>query len=154
MMSWQSQTSDRPFPGAHSQVPHAQSGPGDSSIPVAEIPAPLPLNAVHERSEHGWVVRLRVHAERVTVGKKVFVSERVVLRRNVVDDVEHIEAVVQHERLRVETTGQVEIADSADDVRQQDTDRVAARQGLTWRRDEHATLTRAAREAGELEETP
>jgi hypothetical protein len=143
---------DRPFPGAHPQVPHG-SGSADASTSAPSGPAWLPLDAVHERSEQGWVVRIPVRAEHVTVSKEVVISERVVLRRNWVRDVAHVEAAVQREQLRVETEGQVSMTTHPDsDVLRRDTDRLAARQGLPWRRDEHATLARAPRPADEAEE--
>jgi uncharacterized protein (TIGR02271 family) len=98
---------DVPFPGAHPQVPRSH-------------PAALPLDATRERWADGWVFRMRVHAERVTVSKEVVVSQRIDLRRNVVDDVVHVETRVDREQLQVETEGQVEITDSGDRVREAD----------------------------------
>jgi hypothetical protein len=99
------------------------------------------------------VVRIPVRAEHVTVSKVVVITERIVLRRNRVGDVAHVAAVVQREQLRVETEGQVSMtAYPESDVSLRDTDRLAARQGLPWRRDAQETLARAARLADEAEE--
>jgi hypothetical protein len=143
---------DRAFPGAPPQVPHA-SGSADASTSAPSAPAWLPLDAVRERAEQGWVVRIPVRAEHVTVSKVVVITERIVLRRNRVGDVAHVAAVVQREQLRIETEGQVSMtAYPESDVSLRDTDRLAARQGLPWRRDAQETLARAARPADEAEE--
>jgi hypothetical protein len=128
-MTWPvSELPDRPFAGAHSQVPHASSGSADVSTRTAGEPAALPLDALCERSQGGWTVRLRVHAEHITITKEVVVTERVVLRRNQIDDVLHIGAVVQREQLQVEADGKAGTTYLADHLSDFDTDRLAARQ--------------------------
>ena len=72
----------------------------------------LPLEASTDRSDQGWVVRLRVRAEHVTVSKQVVTTERVVLRRELVSDVAHVESPVKREQLHLETDGRVDIAPS------------------------------------------
>jgi hypothetical protein len=142
---------DRPFPGARSQVRHA-FGEADASAPGTARTASLPLDARSERSAQGWVVRLRVRAEHVTVSKEVVISERVVLKRNVVDDVEHAEAVIHREQLRVETEGSFEVTHVGNAPSRPDSDRLAARQGLPWRGDEHSLSARPARAADQSED--
>ena len=146
MIAPESDVTDRPFPGAHSQVPGARTPSADASTAARAQPRLLPLEAVRDRSDKGWVVRLRVRAEHVTVSKEVVVTERVVLRRGVVDDVVRLEAVVRREQLKVDTEGPVQIAHSAlEDLNEADgvgadqvpqhPEQLAARQGLPWRRD-------------------
>jgi Domain of unknown function (DUF2382) len=142
----ESDVPDRPFPGAHSQVPGARTTSAETSTSVPAQRRLLPLEAVTDRSDKGWVVRLRVRAEHVTVSKELVVTERVVLRRGVVDDVVRLDAVVQREMLRLDTEGPVQIAHSAlEDLSEPDgvvadqvpkhPEQLAARQGLPWRRD-------------------
>ena len=132
---------DRPFPGAHSQVPGALSASPHASTFDTAAPRSLPLDALRERSAQGWVVRLPVRAEHPTVSKEVVISERVVLQRAMVGDVARFEVVVRREQLRLETQGQVEIAGSVDEKDRVDEDarqhpeHLAARQGLPWRSD-------------------
>jgi hypothetical protein len=141
MIPPESDVPDRPFPGARSQVPGARTTSAGASTAVPTPPRLLPLEAVRDRSDKGWVVRLRVGAEHVTVRKAVVASERVVLRQAVVDDVVRLDAVVQREQLRLDTEGSVQMTDSAleepseGDGVPQHPKQVAARQGLPWRRD-------------------
>ena len=107
----ESSSPDRPFPGAHSQVSgaHALS---------AETPAStqrLRLGAARSRSGQGWVIRLPVRAEQVTVTKEVVVRERVVLRRREAEDLVRAEATVRRERLQVGTTGPVDVVEVTED---------------------------------------
>ncbi len=146
MMPPASEGSDRPFPGGHAQVPRARTTPANASSSIPASLRSLPLKAVRDRSDKGWVVCLRVRAEHVTVRKEVVVSERVVLRRVLVGDVLRLDTVVQRERLRLDTEGPVQVAGSpdqrvsvmgdveADRVRQHP-EQLAARHGLPWRRD-------------------
>ena len=111
MMLPESSSPDRPFPGAHSQVPGAHA-------PSVETPATtrrLPLGAARSRSGQGWVIRLPVRAEEVMVTKEVVVRERVVLRRRELDDVARVEATVRRERLQVAITGPVDVVDVVED---------------------------------------
>jgi uncharacterized protein (TIGR02271 family) len=70
----------------------------------------LPLDATPTPSENGWVIRLPVRAEQVTVRKQVVVRQRVLVRRRVVRDVARVQAEVLHERLRVDAHGQVDVS--------------------------------------------
>jgi uncharacterized protein (TIGR02271 family) len=56
----------------------------------------------------GWEVRIPIRAEHVTVGREIAVVERVRVGLRRVDDVARIETRMAHERLRVETSGDVE----------------------------------------------
>ena len=97
------------FPGAHAQLPRwLPTTPRNVSV---ETPI-LPLNAAQERLGEGWLLRLPVRAEHVTLSREVVSYERIVLRRVKVDDETHVEAVVQRELLRVETLGQARISGS------------------------------------------
>src|SRR5438067_11688607 len=98
---------DRPFPGAHSQVPGAVTESAEVSRTSA-APRRLPLDAAPAPAGQGWVIRLRVRAEQVAVTKQVVVRERVVLRRRQVGDIAHLDTTVQREQLRLEAEGQVE----------------------------------------------
>ena len=111
----ESSSPDRPFPGAHSQVPGAHA-------PSADMPATLPattrrlsLGATRSRSDQGWVIRLPVRAEEVTVTKQVVIYERVVLRRREIGDIAPVEATVRRERLQAATAGPVEVVEVAED---------------------------------------
>jgi hypothetical protein len=55
---------DRPFPGAHSQVPGARSGLERASTSDDAACRSLPLEVLQERSNQGWVVRLPVSRPR------------------------------------------------------------------------------------------
>ena len=99
----ESDVPDRPFPGGHSQVPGTRGElSGDSTAETGPARS-LPLEAVRDRSNRGWVVRLPLRTEHVTVRKEVVIGERVVLRRVLVGDVARFEATVQREQLRLET---------------------------------------------------
>src|ERR671933_163409 len=110
-----SSSPDRPFPGAHSQVPGAHAPPAETSATLPANPRRLPLGAARSRSRQGWVIRLPVRAEEVTVTKEVVVRERVVLRRREPDDIAPVEATVRRERLQVATAGPVEVVEGAED---------------------------------------
>ena len=121
------------MPGLHGDLSSSESSTPDSQ------PTALPLEAIRDRAEQGWVVRLRVRGEHVTVSKEVVIRERVFIRRNAVDGVAHVESEVLREELRIDTTGQVAFADSATETGLEDvpyhSEQLAARQGLPWRRD-------------------
>ena len=105
----ESRAPDRPFPGAHSQVPGAHEH-GVTIPPASALPAPaLPLEASRASSGLGWAVRLPVRAEYVTVTKAAVVRERVVVRRRFVPDGARVQTQVLRERLRVDTQGQVDV---------------------------------------------
>jgi len=65
----------------------------------------LPLDHVVERLGRGWRVRLPVRAEQVTVNKRTFVAEEVVVRARPVEDVVRVDETVRREELRVDTSG-------------------------------------------------
>jgi len=98
----QSVPPDAPFPGARSQVPHAQI----SSPPLEHLPsirgAYLPLNASVERRGHTLTLRLPVRAEETTVVKDVVVRERVVVKRSVTEELHRIRGSVRREELTVD----------------------------------------------------
>jgi Domain of unknown function (DUF2382) len=106
---------DRPFPGAHSQVPGAHAASTETPPTPPATTRRLPLGAARSRSGQGWVIRLPVRAEEVMVTKEVVVRERVVLRRRELDDVARVEATVRRERLQVATTGPVDVVDVVED---------------------------------------
>ena len=139
--SVESDAPDLPFPGAHSQVPGARrSLSGDSASDTRPARA-LPLGAVRERSDRGWVVRLRVRAEHIAISKAAVISERVVLRRAMVGDVVRLEAVVPAEQLDSRRTGVSTLPGrptrrtAPGDEGQHQPEHLAARQGLPWRQD-------------------
>src|SRR5689334_4254174 len=103
MTEAQSEPIDRPFPGAHSQVP------GTRGEPEARALDSLPLEATQSRSGERWTVRLPVRAEQVRVSKQVVVCERVLVHRRAVEDVAHVEDQVRREVLRVESEGEGEV---------------------------------------------
>jgi stress response protein YsnF len=103
---------DRPFPGAHSQVPGAFARAAEEGAAASGAPfRQLALEATPEPSESGWSIRLRVRAEQLTITKQVVVRERVVLRRRELSEVAHLDTTVRREELRVEREGDVAITD-------------------------------------------
>ena len=111
----ESSSPDRPFPGAHSQVPGAHAPSAETAATPPATPRRLPLDATRSRSGQGWVIRLPARAEEVTVTREVVVRERVVLRRREADEVARVEATIRRERLQVATAGPVEVVDVAED---------------------------------------
>ena len=107
----ESQAPDRPFPGAHSQVPGAH----EQGVAVPP-PAALKLEARRVSAGPGWAVRLPVRAEQVTVSKAVVVRERVVVRRRRLQGMAQVETEVRRERLRVDAAGQVAVTPAGDDL--------------------------------------
>jgi uncharacterized protein (TIGR02271 family) len=53
--------------------------------------------------EDGWSVRLPVRAEEITLSKETVVRERVVVKRDRVQDSARVYAVLQREQLRINT---------------------------------------------------
>ncbi|HZB96981.1 MAG TPA: DUF2382 domain-containing protein [Candidatus Sulfotelmatobacter sp.] len=111
----ESSSPDRPFPGAHSQVPGAHGLSEETPATPTTTARRLPLGAARSRSRQGWVIRFPVRAEQVTVTKEVVVRERVVLRRREIGDIAPVEATVRRERLQVGTTGPVDVVEVAED---------------------------------------
>ena len=96
------------------------SGPLDAAVPDADrrraerraprrTAAALPLEARVETDNQGWVVRIPVRAEAVTIGKEVVVAEEVTVRHQQLQEVVRLDETVRHEELRVETAGQLEV---------------------------------------------
>lgn len=56
-----------------------------------------------ERTETGWAIRLPLRREEVRVEKRTVVAERVHIRRQAVQDVEHVTGDIRREQLRVES---------------------------------------------------
>jgi uncharacterized protein (TIGR02271 family) len=65
----------------------------------------LPLDANWTRSEDGWLITLPLRAERIEVTREAVETEEVVVRTEVVRDVERVQAEALREELRVETRG-------------------------------------------------
>ena len=97
---------DRPFPGAHPQVAGAYV-----ESPERLATAGPPLEVARAPSGQGWVIRIPVRAERVTLSKQVVVRERVVIRQREVREIAQLDATVRREQLRVETEGQAKVAE-------------------------------------------
>ena len=106
---------DRPFPGAHSQVPGARHSPPDEPPPGSATARMLPLEATRTVDGKGWLIRLPVRAEHVTVSKKVVVCERVSVRRQLVPELARVEAEIRRERLRLDTTGDAHVTSSGEE---------------------------------------
>ena len=108
MIPPESRAADRPFPGAHSQVPGARGDRATSTVRRAADLLPLESGAVPW--ERGWVVRLPVRAERILVRKQVVVHERVVVRRRQIEDLTRVDANVRREQLEVEVDRAADVA--------------------------------------------
>jgi len=103
----ESRAADRPFPGAHSQVPGVR---GDRATSTARRAADLlPLESGAVPWERGWVVRLPVRAERILVRKQVVVHERVAVRRRQIAHLARLESNVRKEQLEVEIDGDADV---------------------------------------------
>ena len=111
----ESSSPDRPFPGAHSQVPGAHALSEETPATPTATARRLPLGAARSHSRQGWVIRFPVRAEQVTVTREVVVRERVVLRRREIGDIAPVEATVRRERLQIGTTGPVDVVEVAED---------------------------------------
>lgn len=58
--------------------------------------------AVERAASGGWVVRVPLRREDVRLEKRTVIGERLLIGRRQVEDVEHVEADLRRERLRVE----------------------------------------------------
>jgi Domain of unknown function (DUF2382) len=63
----------------------------------------LQTEAVLERTDDGWSIRLPVRSEAIHIRKRVVVSERVLVHRVVRSEIEHLDATIRREKLRVDT---------------------------------------------------
>jgi len=86
-------------------VPGLRGLGAESSGQASTAMLPLESSAV-AFNERGWEIRLPVRAEEIAVEKQVVVRERVVVGRREVDDVEHVDASVRREQLRVDVEGE------------------------------------------------
>lgn len=57
----------------------------------------------------GWLIRVPLRAEQVTVHKRVYVVEEVDIQRELVDEVETVQDTVRRERLDVNTSGDLAV---------------------------------------------
>jgi uncharacterized protein (TIGR02271 family) len=69
----------------------------------------LPLDADWTRSEDGWLITLPLRAERIEVTREAVETEELVVRTEVVRNVERVQAEALREELRVETRGDAEV---------------------------------------------
>jgi stress response protein YsnF len=98
---------DRPFPGAHSQVPGAFARAAETPTTQSAGPSrQLVLEATLEPAGWGLDIRLPVRAEHVTITKEVVVHERVVLWRREMSEVVRLDTTVRREELRIEGQGE------------------------------------------------
>jgi len=67
-----------------------------------------PLDAAVQQLSNGWSIRLPVRAEEVRLEKRVVVYEEVEIRREYIEEVEHIDETVRREELNLQTHGSVE----------------------------------------------
>jgi stress response protein YsnF len=74
------------------------------------------LEGTWRASEDGWMIRLPVRAEEVTVEKLVVVYEEAIIRRAAVGRLDHIRAISHRERLVTHTEGQVDLTDVGDEM--------------------------------------
>ena len=93
---------DAPFPGARSQVTARPLEKDRATYPATDGLRQLSLEASPIPRNGGWVIRVPVRAEHVTVDKKRVVYERVIVRRVHTDAVHHVDATVRREELRVD----------------------------------------------------
>jgi uncharacterized protein (TIGR02271 family) len=87
------------------QMGHSHASDSD------ERPArrPLPLEGTLESLTEGWMVRLPLRAETVTVDRRTVVAEEITIRRGEVQDVAEVSGEVRREQLDVYTEGDVEV---------------------------------------------
>jgi uncharacterized protein (TIGR02271 family) len=64
----------------------------------------LPVEGTPVPAHDTWSVRLPVRAEEITISKETVVRERVVVKRNQVQDVAQVSALLRQEQLRVTTS--------------------------------------------------
>jgi uncharacterized protein (TIGR02271 family) len=69
----------------------------------------LPLDASWMPTEDGWLITLPVRAERIEVTREAVETEEIVIRTEVIRDVERVEAEARREELRVESRGDAEV---------------------------------------------
>ena len=74
----------------------------------ADGPAQPRLEASIERLCDGWCIRLPVRREDVHVDTRVVVYEEVDIRRELVEEVEHVDERVRREELDLQPRGDVE----------------------------------------------
>ena len=84
--------------------------PRGQQAPASAAPRTLPLEATRTPDGQGWLIRLPVWAEQVTVTKEVIVGERVVVHRQTLAETARIQAEIRRERLRMETDGDAPVA--------------------------------------------
>jgi len=90
-----------PFPGAHSQVTGRLLDESPAPQRAPALPGRLSLEASSIRGDGGYIARLPVRAEDITVEKRTVIYERVAVKRHGVPDVEQLDASVRREKLRV-----------------------------------------------------
>ncbi|MGI9147933.1 MAG: DUF2382 domain-containing protein [Chloroflexota bacterium] len=73
----------------------------DQSVAAAPTPRLLPLESSPLRWERGWTIRLPVRVEHITLDKQVVVYERVLVRRQEIEERARVQASVRKEELRV-----------------------------------------------------
>lgn len=76
----------------------------------------LPLQAQVEPAKDGWLIRLPMRAEMITIDRQAVVVEQVVVRAETVQETVHLDASVRREELRMGTEGDVEVASPEDAV--------------------------------------
>jgi len=101
-MSPDASYSESPFPDARSQVRRMRP---DTTASASRSAGALPLESSIVPWERGWMVRLPVRVERVEVDKQVVVHQRLVVRREQIEDVARVNASVRREQVRVEFEG-------------------------------------------------
>ena len=104
-MSAVSNADDRPFPGAHSQVPGMHRDSSELTKQPSHTQEVLPLEASAAQWKRGWRVRLPVRAEHIELEKQAVIYERVVVHRREIDQLDHIDATARKEELRVKVEG-------------------------------------------------
>jgi len=76
----------------------------------------LPLEAQVEQAQDGWLIRLPMRAETITLDRQAVVVEQVVVRAETVQETVHLDASVRREELRMGTSGEVEVASPEDAI--------------------------------------
>ena len=102
--------------------PEANLETEGNSAPAVQHPAepgrPLPLEATTEpwlgAWVGGWVVRLPLRAEEITVDKQTVVVEEVAVQRRQLKEVIRPSETVRREELRLETAGELEVTQPID----------------------------------------
>ena len=96
---------DRPFAGAHSQVPGMHRDSSELTKQPSDTQEALPLEASPTQWERGWRIRLPVRAEHIELEKQAVTYERVVVRSREIHQLDHIDATARREELRVKVEG-------------------------------------------------